>query len=446
LSKKISLIGAGSAIFSLNLIRDICLTPSLQGFTISLMDIDPGRLDGAFRLCRRYAQEMGLQLNLEKTTSREQTLDGADYIINTALAGGWSRIEPGWEIGLKYGYRFGGSLHFMHDEAFWINFGQLRLFDSLAEDILRICPQAWYFKIANPVFAGTTYIGRKYPELKCVGLCHGFSGVYNLIDALGLDTGQVTFEIPGVNHYVWLNHFLYRGENAFPLIDQWLAEHDNSLPGTPWELSPKKVDLYRRLGAYPIGDTGSTGGGDWPWWHHVDEATEQRFNEDPQTWFQNYIYDGYASVAKLQAVSVDETVKISAVYPPVKSGEVVVPMIESLAGDIPRVMICNLMNRRGGLVPGVPEDLAVEVPALVSGRGVMGIQTNPLPKGVLAYLLRDYAAPVDLELAAFEQHSLKLLLELVMQDPWTRSRQQAQAALDEILALPFNEEMRSYYR
>ncbi len=52
---KISLIGAGSGVFSLSLIRDLCLTRSLEGSTISFMDIDPQRLEGSYHLCRRYA-------------------------------------------------------------------------------------------------------------------------------------------------------------------------------------------------------------------------------------------------------------------------------------------------------------------------------------------------------------------------------------------------------
>ncbi len=47
MAAKISLIGAGSAVFSLNLIRDICLTPNLAGSAISFMDIEPARLDAA---------------------------------------------------------------------------------------------------------------------------------------------------------------------------------------------------------------------------------------------------------------------------------------------------------------------------------------------------------------------------------------------------------------
>ena len=40
----VAIIGAGSAVFSLGLIRDLCLTERLHGCTVRLMDIDERRL------------------------------------------------------------------------------------------------------------------------------------------------------------------------------------------------------------------------------------------------------------------------------------------------------------------------------------------------------------------------------------------------------------------
>jgi alpha-galactosidase len=85
---KIGVIGAGSGIFSLNLIKDLCLTPNLHDSNICFMDIDEDRLDAAFMLCNRYAGEVGIKLNIEKTVSREVCLRDADYVICTALVGG----------------------------------------------------------------------------------------------------------------------------------------------------------------------------------------------------------------------------------------------------------------------------------------------------------------------------------------------------------------------
>lgn len=446
---KISIIGAGSANFSLSLIKDICLTPNLRGSTVSFMDVDQERLDAAHALCTRYAGELGIALNLEKTTDRRQSLEGADFVINTALVAGNRRLREGMELAKRHGYRYGGSYHIMHDEPFWINYYQLRLFESTIRDVLAICPQAWYLLVANPVFAGTTYLARKYPQARVVGLCHGFGGVYHLAHVLGLEEREhLTFEVPGVNHFVWLTRMYYKGEDVFPLLDRWIEEEAPRF----WEachpssdLGRKAVDLYRRFGAFPIGDTCTPGGGSWPWWYHADEETEARWGEGPDAWWGGYFAAMDRGPAEIKRVAEDTAGKVTAYFPPKHSGEVMVPIIESIACDIPRVIIGNIQNA-GDYVPGVPRDFAVEIPTLVSRRGIQGVRTNGLPGPLLAYILRDRVAPVNLELEAYEQGSKQLLLQLILMDPWTRSEEQARALLDDVLALPYHEEMRRHYR
>ncbi len=448
---KISIIGAGSACFSLSLIRDLCLTPNLRGATVSFMDIDQGRLDAAHALCQRFADEVGMELDLQKTTDRRASLDGADFVIDTALVGGNELIDQGMAVARKHGYRYGGSYHIMHDEGFWINYGQLRLFESVIRDVLEICPQAWCLQVANPVFAATTYLGRKYPQAKVVGLCHGFGGVYHLAEALGLDRDGLTFEIPGVNHFVWLTHCYHRGQDVFPLLDRWIEEKAPEYwkdCGPSDDLGPKAVDLYRRFGVFPIGDTCTPGGGTWPWWYHTDAETERRWLEDPNDWWygaHGHFPNCKRRVAEVERVSADRASKVTAFFPPKHSGEVMVPIIESIACDIPRVIIGNIPNK-GDFVPGVPHDFAVEIPLLVSKRGIEGVRTGGLPAPLIQYILRDRVAPVNIELEAYETGSRDLLLQLLMMDPWTRSQAQAEALLDDILAMPGLEEMREHYR
>jgi alpha-galactosidase len=91
----------------------------------------------------------------------------------------------------------------MHDEAFWINFPQLRLFEAVIEDMLEICPQAWYIQIANPVKAGITHLARTYPQAKIVGLCHGYGGVYYLANKLGWSAN-----ISPAGEHVWCREAL----------------------------------------------------------------------------------------------------------------------------------------------------------------------------------------------------------------------------------------------
>jgi alpha-galactosidase len=139
------------------------------------------------------------------------------------------------------------------------------------------------------------------------------------------------------------------------------------------------------------------------------------------------------------------SVKVTEYYPPRLSNESIIPLIESIACDIPRVMIVNVQNK-GEYVLGIPRNFSVEIPALVSMRGIDGIQTDGLPAGVLAYALHDCVAPWDLELAAYASHSKQILLDLILMDHWTHSEEQANALLEDILNLPEHAPMRQYYR
>lgn len=445
---KISIIGAGSAVFSLNLIRDICLTPSLAGSTISLMDVDSNRLAAITLLCERYAQEMGIRIKVESTLDRRECLVDADFVINTALVTGHHRMVNGWEVARTHGYRFGGSLHIMHDEPFWVNFYQIKFFEEVLQDIREVCPQAWYLQVANPVFAGMTYLGRHYPDIKMVGLCHGFAAVYRIADALGLDRDKLTYEIPGVNHTVFLTEAYHAGQDIFPLLDEWRATKAEDYWKTCRKsdgLGPQAFDLYERFGVFPIGDTCTVGGGSWPWWYHVDASTEARWNEDPAGWWANYLARGQEEVEHIERTAADRSRPVTEAFPPKMSGEVMVPMIESIAHDIPRVLVGNVLNT-GSIVPGVPENFAVEAPLLVSKRGLEGVRTKRLPDSVLALILRDRIATVTAELDAYEHGRREALRQLILMDPWTRSTEQADRLLDDILGMHGHEEMAAHYR
>ena len=85
---KLSIIGAGSAIFSLRLVGDLCKTKGSSGSSVSLMDIDEKCLNSVHLLAARYGAALGANLKFEKTTDMKRSIEGADFVINTALIGG----------------------------------------------------------------------------------------------------------------------------------------------------------------------------------------------------------------------------------------------------------------------------------------------------------------------------------------------------------------------
>ena len=256
MSCKICIIGAGSAVFSLNLIKDICVNSRFKGSTVSLMDINIERLEAIYGLCKRYADEMNLDINIIKTTDRCEAMQGADFVLNVALDYGHERFKQGIKTAYDNGYRFGGSLHVLHDEAFFINFHQLKLMEEILVDMLKICPKAYYIMVANPVQGGVTYLSRKYKDAKIIGMCHGYTGVYKLIEAMGLERSKLGFEIAGVNHFIWLTSFRYNGKDGYKLLNDWLDSHNGLLVPdkdefekfglAADEIGAKAIDLYKK--------------------------------------------------------------------------------------------------------------------------------------------------------------------------------------------------------
>ncbi len=143
---KICIIGAGSAQFSLGMVKDLCLTENLRDSHVTLMDIDTERLDMIYKLATRYAEQLGSSMTFDMTTDRAAALDGADYVVNTGYVLGHIVEAKLRDLCSRYGYyHFGGALGPYHQ--FWLQL-------SVAKDMEKICPNAWLIQVGNPVFHG----------------------------------------------------------------------------------------------------------------------------------------------------------------------------------------------------------------------------------------------------------------------------------------------------
>ena len=102
---RIAFIGAGSAVFTRNLVGDILSVPELAGSTtLSLMDIDAERLEASETLVRSLARELGGEPVIETTLDRREALDGADYVVTSFQVGG---LRPSTVIDFEVPKRFG---------------------------------------------------------------------------------------------------------------------------------------------------------------------------------------------------------------------------------------------------------------------------------------------------------------------------------------------------
>jgi alpha-galactosidase len=303
--------------------------------------------------------------------------------------------------------------------------------------------------VANPVISGTTLIQRKYPSAKMVGLCHGYAHANHIAKRLGCaDTErEFTFQINGPNHFVWLNRVNIRDRDFFDVLDAWIKENGHTpYNWNTWPFSKKHLDWYRRHGVIGIGDTLNWTGACWPWFYHTDEAVEKEYCDFvPLDGWNSYFNGVEHSASEIIKLSKDPSRSVGDFLGPPSDHDPMVSLIESLACNIPRTKYVNLLNT-GGLAPGIPEDFAVEIQALCQRDEIRPIKGDPLPKDMIAHILRDRVAPVEMELEAYRTGKIALLEELVLMDKWAVSMKQARTFINDILALPYHAEMKPHYQ
>jgi len=280
-----------------------------------------------------------------------------------------------------------------------------------------------------------------------VGLCHGYAHAVHIASRLGCPKEEFTYQINGPNHFVWLNKAHIRDRDFFTVLDEWLRENGHTdYNWSTWPFSKKHEDFYRRHGVIGIGDTLNWTGACWPWFYHTDDETEREYCDFvPMEGWNGYFNAVEKSASDIIGLSRDTSRSVAEFLGPATTNDLMVPLVEALACNIPRMMFVNVLNR-GGLAPGIPEDFSVEIQALCQCDEIRPIQGTALSKDMIAYVLRDRVAPVEMELEAYRTGRVCLLEELVMMDKWATSIKQARGFVREVLDLPYHGEMREHFK
>jgi alpha-galactosidase len=444
---KLSVIGAGSAQFSLGLVKDICLTPGLAGSLISFMDIDEDRLAMIHKLGERYASELGMDLQFESTINRRASLHDADFVINTASASSHHHQRATRELTAKHGYYYGG-VHLG-------GYSNLNLMLDVARDMEEVCPDAWLIQSGNPVYEGCTLMTRE-TSIKVCGLCHGHYGVYGIARVLGLDLTNekdLTWQAPGLNHNIWLTDFYYKGKNAYPLLDEWIATKGEEYWTThvaerthDIQMSRGTINQYHLFGLMPIGDTPRRGG----WWYHTDIKTKKHWFGEPWGGPDTELARPYfvenleKRVAQMTRIANDPKASLIEAFGAEKTREQQVPIIDGLVNDNEGYFQVNVPNK--GALAGVPDNVVVEAPAVVNKIGIQPLRVKPLPEKILYEQILPEWLDMERDLLAFKTGDRAMLLWNTLNSPQTRSYDQAVAVLDALLAMPGNAAMREHYQ
>jgi alpha-galactosidase len=411
---RIAFIGAGSVVFTRNLLADILWFPELRDVEIALHDIDADRLATAEAIANLTAAEHGASPRITAHLDRRAALERADFVLNMVQIGGHEATLRDFEIPARYGLRqtiadtlgVGGI------------FRTLRTADhmlALGNEMTELCPpRAWLLNYTNPMAMLCWLVYGGTPLQNVVGLCHSVQfTTEDLAEIVGVPSEEVTVLSAGLNHQAFLLRFEHRGEDLYPRLRDRM-ENDPELQRRT------RFAIYKRLGYFPT-ESSEHAAEYVPWFmSHDGELERFRIPVD------EYVRRSEDNLVEYERVKATLTAGES--LPVERSNEYAALIVHSIVTGRPRVIYGNVRN--GNLLPGLVEDSCVEVPCLVDSTGVHGIPVPDYPPE-LAALNRTFNNVVELTVRAVLEGRAELVRQAVMLDP----NAGATLSLDEIDAL-----------
>lgn len=415
---KITLIGAGSVVFAKNIISDCLSYPGLNESTISLFDIDEGRLRTSELMAQQVAKRWGVAPKIIATSDPREALDGSDYAVNMIQVGGYEPCTvTDFEVPKKYGLRqtigdtlgIGGIFRSLRTIPVMLEYGLI---------MESVCPDVTFLNYVNPM-AMNTWAMLKGTSIKTIGLCHSVQGSYrHLCTAIGVDPDEVNYTCAGINHMAFYLTLEHNGENLYPRIMEKVASGEY-LPD--WDRV--RLDMMLRIGYYITESSEHFSEyGSWFIKSTHPELIEKYhipLDEYPRRCVvQNQSWD--AMTAELQAGKGFDELHRSSEY-----GSRIINAIET--GEAALVH-GNVLNH--GLIDNLPDGCCVEVPCHIDKNGIQPMKVGALPP-VLAALDRSNIAVQELTVDAALTGRKESIYYAAMMDPHTAS----ELSLDQIWSL-----------
>ena len=413
MSAKIAFIGAGSVVFTRNLLGDILWFPELHDVEIALHDIDADRLSTAEAIARLTAEDRGASPKITAHLDRREAIDGADFVLNMVQIGGHEATLKDFEIPARYGLRqtiadtlgIGGI------------FRTLRTADhmlALGDEMAELCPDGWLLNYTNPMAMLCWLVYGGTPTQNVVGLCHSVQATTrDLAEIVGVPPEEVTFLSAGLNHQAFLLRLEHDGESLYPRLDERL-EADPELQRRV------RFALYKRFRYFQTESS-----------EHAAEYVPGLMRHDGELERYRIPVDEYVRRSEENLVEYERVKAQLAAGEPLpieRSVEYASLIVHSMVTGQPRVVYGNVRNI--GLLPGLVEDSCVEVPCLVDGTGLRGVPVPEYP-AELAALNRTFNNVVELTVRAVLEGRPELVRHAAMLDP----NASATLTLDEIDAL-----------
>ncbi len=431
---KITLIGAGSVVFTRNVCSDILLTPALQESSVALMDIDPVRLAQARDLVQAIIDQRRLKARVEASTDRREAVRNADYVITTFQQGGLDAYALDIEIPQRYGVEqcVGDTLG---PGGVFRALRTIPVLIDLCHDMDDVAPETLLLNYVNPMAANCWAVdvatGRP-----CVGLCHSVQETSEMLAQwIGVPYDEVVYLCAGINHQAFFLEFRRGKEDLYPLI--WEAIQRPEI----YAQEPVRIELMKHFG-YFVTESSGHASEYVPYFRKsaqmVNEDLVPRFKDEKNYWFDFGRTGGYLRhcVTQLGRFQDEYEVMLAGekALPTERTHEYGSYIIEAIETNHPVRINGNVPNR--GLIENLPQGCCVEVPCLVDGNGIRPTAVGVLPTQ-LAALDRTNINVQELTVKAALTGNIEAVYHAVTLDPLTAAvctLPQIRSMVDEMLA------------
>ncbi len=356
---KICVVGAGST-YTPELIEGLIeRTDVLPVRELALVDINAERLDILRAMADRMFRAAGRDVPVTATEERRRGIDGADFVLNQIRVGGQAARIRDEKMGRRHdvvGQETTGP------GGFAKALRTIPVALGIAADIRELAPHAWMINFTNPAGMVTESLLR-YGGVQVMGLCNSPFGMQaEIARALDAKPEQVRIDCVGLNHLSWVRRIFLDGED---ITDSVL---DGFIAGLDEQDSIFDRELIATLRMIPSSYL--------RYFYHQGRVLENQRAGGPtrgeQVWeIEQQLLESYRDPGLCCKPPLLEK-RGGAHY-----STLAVSLVMAIATDQGAVHIVDCRNN--GALEDLPEDVAVEMPAVVDRQGAHSITAGRLP-------------------------------------------------------------------
>ena len=432
---KLTIIGAGSTVFTKNIVVDLLTIKQFKSIEIALMDIDQNRLLKTKEVLEIIAKKMGATPKISLHTNRRESLLDADFVQTTIQVGGYRPSTViDFEIPKKFGLNqtiadtlgIGGIMRSLRTIPVLLN---------IAEDIEQVCPNALWMQYVNPMCTNMIAINKVFPNIRNIGLCHSVQGTAEMLaEDLQENIKNISYQCAGINHMAFFQKFekISTGEDLYPklkrLADQILSDKKISSRTKKQEYPGRNLhekvryEILKRFGFF-VTESSEHFAEYVPWFikPNKEELIEKyKIPVDEYILRCEYYSELWNELDKDISIITNEAIK--------RSHEYASYIIDAIVNNNKFTVYGNVMNN--GLIENLPSNCCVEVPCIVDNKGFCPQKIGRLPEQLSALMRTNINVQILTAEAALTKKR-EHIYHAAMLDPLTASH----LSIDEIYAL-----------